>query len=385
MNNLNNSSKNNQPSNQPSNKYYKNCNSTFKNNLFDEGNRLETVVYLFMHGSISYINTEFFKLPENIQVIYANDIDKLGPAIPDINYQIIHQSYNRNGYLLDNYGCPSKTLKYIQNNFDEWISDNANYYSESINDIKESINSYHLNPQLTNINYNFLSEDTEMPSIIFFNVDRNEDNGYYIKTKMDIIPLFKDINNTFLRYSFNDIIDYIKNYLEIINVKYNILTIINHSCRKCDLFLEKCSDEEATNVFNSIKATTNISKKMLNIFLSEKQTQNQNELKNLKKSRNKLYKSYKKKLNLIEMPNINNICANRPLNIQRKHSINISNTLTKKRQNNSQNLVKNELKNNNNSVNKYSSFTSIKRHLDISREKRKIVSNGQSNEPQKKI
>jgi hypothetical protein len=81
MNNLNNSSKNNQPinqpSNQPSNKYYKNCNSTFKNNLFDEGNRLETVVYLFMHGSISYINTEFFKLPENIQVIYANDIDKL--------------------------------------------------------------------------------------------------------------------------------------------------------------------------------------------------------------------------------------------------------------------------------------------------------------------
>jgi hypothetical protein len=224
-----------------------------------------------------------------------------------------------------------------------------------------------------------------MPSIIFFNVDRNEDNGYYIKTKMEIIPLFKDINNTFLRYSFNDIIDYIKNYLEIINVKYNILTIINHSCRKCDLFLEKCSDEEATNVFNSIKATTNISKKMLNIFLSEKQTQNQNELKNLKKSRNKLYKSYKKKLNLIEMPNINNICANRPLNIQRKHSINISNTLTKKRQNNLQNLVKNELKNNNNSVNKYSSFTSIKRHLDISREKRKIVSNGQSNEPQKKI
>lgn len=225
--------------------YHRNCNNINKSQIIYDLPPVEFVVYLDVHGYIDETpqaktlwgrkglsNT----LDDDVNIIYLASAGNMTTEVHRFIFRYIFDVfYKKDGYVLDNNGCPSEDFEKFKNYVltpegKDWLKRKTGKPSDIfINNLARVINTIHLNPPGSVINTQYL---TLKPGIKF--------NTIYVKNRMtkdieinnllinNFIRLNRD-KNMYIGEFIKKFKEYIQENIQVENIRY---TFVSGACRQ---------------------------------------------------------------------------------------------------------------------------------------------------------
>jgi hypothetical protein len=225
--------------------YHKNCNNINKSQVIYDLPPIEFVVYLDVHGFIDKTpqaktlwgrkglsNT----LDDDVNIIYLASAGNMTTEVHEFIFgYIFNVIYNKDGYVLDNNGCPSEEFEKIKEYVrtpqgKDWLKKETGITSDIfIDNLAGVINTIHLNPPGSVINPQYLSLKPGM-----------EFNTIYVKNRMTKeIEISKILINNFIRLNreknmyIGEFIKLFKKHIQgVIRVENIRYTFVSGACRQ---------------------------------------------------------------------------------------------------------------------------------------------------------
>jgi len=231
--------------------YYKNCNDINKSQVINTLPPVEFLIYLNVHGHIDEdpVKIHWKKkrlsttLDDDVNIIYLASAGNMTTDVHDFIFKYIFiKCYEKDGYVLDNNGCPSeefeKFKKFVRTEDGrKWLKDRTNQTSNIyINNLVRVINTIHLNPPGSVINTQYLELKKGMKFNAIYVKDRNTKEGPFI-TRNDLKTISMDeFINVKKEYLHMYIGEFIKEFKKYIQTKLHLrdirFTFVSGACRQ---------------------------------------------------------------------------------------------------------------------------------------------------------
>jgi hypothetical protein len=264
--------------------YHTNCDNINYGIAVSELPPNEFVIYLDVHGYIDetpQCRTMWRqkdlseKLDDDVNIIYLASAGNMTSEVHKFIFRyIIYTCYESDGYVLDNNGCPSETLKNIKKHVrttegKKWLKEKTQIQNDIfINNLSRIINTIHLNPPCSVINTQYLTLE---PSIKFDTIHVENRISKSITTR--VIPLsafipIKKSKNMYIGEFIKIFKQFIKQTVRDENIRF---TFISGACRqeyhRTHILPPTISRQKSINIRNSLSSKReNTKRKQANYY-----------------------------------------------------------------------------------------------------------------------